>query len=157
MVARGNIRVAANPRNLHPPLSRGQRGRFDDACRALHARHLGTLPFKRIPGDLDIDLPDGTADDEYLAALATVLPTVLRQAAPDLVVYLAGADPHEDDRLGRLRLTFDGLARRDYMVLEACCEVGIPVAITIAGGYGRCIDNTVQVHVNTVHAALAFV
>jgi acetoin utilization deacetylase AcuC-like enzyme len=71
-------------------------------------------------------------------------------------VYLAGADPHEGDRLGRLRLTFDGLARRDAMVLDACREVGIPVVITIAGGYGRNIQDSVEVHVNTVRVASSY-
>jgi acetoin utilization deacetylase AcuC-like enzyme len=72
------------------------------------------------------------------------------------VVYLAGADPHEGDRLGRLGLTYSGLARRDHMVMTACREVGIPVAITIAGGYGRDIATTVEVHVNTVRAAAEY-
>ena len=110
----------------------------------------------RVPGDLDIDLPDGTGDDEYLAALDRALPGVLASAMPDLVVYLAGADPHEGDRLGRMALTFDALARRDAMVLEACREVGIPVAITIAGGYGRDLDDTVRVHLNTIRVAAGF-
>jgi acetoin utilization deacetylase AcuC-like enzyme len=72
-------------------------------------------------------------------------------------MYLAGADPHEGDRLGRLRLTFDGLARRDAMVLGACREVGIPVAVVIAGGYGRDIADTVAVHARTAAIARAFV
>jgi len=110
----------------------------------------------RVPGTLDIDLPDGTDDAAYLALLAEALPRVLSAAAPDLVIYLAGADPHEGDRLGRMRLTFDGLERRDAMVLESCREIGVPVAITIAGGYGRNIDDTVRVHVNTVRVAKAF-
>ena len=113
-------------------------------------------PFHKVAGSLDIELPDGTGDERYLAELASVLPRVIAQAAPDLVVYLAGADPHEGDRLGRLCLTFDGLARRDALVLEACREVGIPVAITIAGGYGRNIEHTVEAHVNTVRIANAF-
>jgi acetoin utilization deacetylase AcuC-like enzyme len=103
-------------------------------------------PFRKVPGALDIELDDGTGDDEYLTHLADALPRVLAAAAPDLVVYLAGADPPEGDRLGRLR---------DAMVLEACREVGIPVAVTIAGGYGACIDDTVTVHVNTVRVAAA--
>jgi acetoin utilization deacetylase AcuC-like enzyme len=111
----------------------------------------------RVPGTLDIDLPDGTGDDVYLALLADALPRVLAAAAPDLVIYLAGADPHEGDRLGRMRLTFDGLERRDAMVLDACREIGIPVAITIAGGYGRSLDDTVRVHLNTLRVARAFV
>lgn len=110
-------------------------------------------PFHKVAGTLDVELPDGTADDVYLAALARALPGVLSAAAPDLVIYLAGADPHEGDRLGRLCLTFDGLARRDAMVLDACREVGIPVAITIAGGYGRDIRDSVQVHLNTARVA----
>ena len=114
------------------------------------------FPFHKVPGTLDVELEDGTGDDAYLATLAAHLPRVLREAAPDLVVYLAGADPHERDRLGRLRLTFDGLMRRDAMVLEACREVGIPVAVTIAGGYGRDVHDTVTVHANTVRVASSF-
>ena len=110
-------------------------------------------PFHKVAGSLDVDLADGTGDDVYLAALADALPRVLAAAAPDLVIYLAGADAHEGDRLGRLCLTFDGLARRDAMVLDACREVGIPVAITIAGGYGRNIADSVAVHLNTVRVA----
>lgn len=113
-------------------------------------------PFHKVAGSLDLELPDGTEDDAYLALLADVLPRVLSDAAPDLVIYLAGADAHEGDRLGRLRLTFDGLARRDVMVLDACRDVGIPVAITIAGGYGRKIEDSVQVHLNTVRIAAAY-
>ena len=110
-------------------------------------------PFHKVAGSLDVELGDGTEDDLYLEMLATHLPVVLATSAPDLVIYLAGSDPHEGDRLGRLRLTFDGLARRDAMVLDACREVGIPVAVTIAGGYGRHIDDSVQVHLNTVRVA----
>lgn len=114
------------------------------------------FPFHKHPGSLDIELADGIGDVEYLASLATALPEVLAAARADLVFYLAGADPHEDDRLGRLAMTFDGLARRDAMVLDACREVGIPVVITIAGGYGRDIANTVSVHVQTVRIADSF-
>ncbi len=110
----------------------------------------------RVPGWLDIDLADGTGDDDYLRILADALPAVLVSAAPDLVVYLAGADSHEGDRLGRMRLTFAGLERRDAMVLEACRDVGIPVAITIAGGYGHTMDDTVRVHLNTIRVAALF-
>jgi acetoin utilization deacetylase AcuC-like enzyme len=113
-------------------------------------------PFHRVPGTLDIELADGTGDEEYLARLADALPRVLDNGTPDLVVYLAGADPHERDRLGRLKLTFEGLERRDAMVLEACREVRIPVAITIAGGYGVDVRQTVAIHVATVRVASAF-
>jgi acetoin utilization deacetylase AcuC-like enzyme len=111
------------------------------------------FPFHKVPGRLDIELPDGCDDDRYLAELAAALPRALAESSPDLVVYLAGADAHEGDRLGRLRLTFEGLARRDAMVLDACREVGIPVAVTIAGGYGRNIADTVEAHMGTVRVA----
>lgn len=113
-------------------------------------------PFNKVPGTLDIELEDGTGDAEYLRLLADALPQVLRDAAPDLVFYLAGADPHEGDRLGRLKLSFDGLRRRDMMVLEACREIGLPVAVTIAGGYGRDVNDTVRVHGNTVEVVREF-
>jgi acetoin utilization deacetylase AcuC-like enzyme len=112
-------------------------------------------PFHKVAGTLDVELADGTGDDDYLNTLSHHLPRVLAASAPDLVIYLAGSDPHEGDRLGRLRLTFDGLARRDAMVMDACREVGIPVAITIAGGYGRNIADSVTAHVNTVRIAAA--
>ena len=122
---------------------------------SMHGRK--NYPFHKVAGTLDVELEDGTSDDTYLAQLDEHLPRVLREASPDLVVYLAGADPHERDRLGRLRLTFEGLLRRDVMVLEACREVGIPIAVTIAGGYGQDVHDTVTVHVNTVRAASTFV
>jgi acetoin utilization deacetylase AcuC-like enzyme len=122
---------------------------------SMHAAR--NYPFRKVPGCLDIELDDGTGDDDYLERLCAALPRVLSTAAADLVVYLAGADPHEGDRLGRLKLTFDGLARRDAVVLEMCRNVGIPVAITIAGGYGASIDDTVAVHLNTLRVAHAFV
>jgi acetoin utilization deacetylase AcuC-like enzyme len=122
---------------------------------SMHA--ASNYPFHKVPGTLDIELADGTGDAEYLARLADALPRVLNGGTPDLVVYLAGADPHERDRLGRLKLTFDGLERRDAMVLEACRERGVPVAITIAGGYGVDVRETVAVHLATVRVASAFV
>jgi len=130
----------------------------DDAETYTFSMHGGrNYPFHKVPGTLDIELSDGVGDDDYLALLAESLPRVLSEGRPDLVVYLAGADPHERDRLGRLKLTFEGLERRDAMVLEACREVGIPVAITIAGGYGVDVRETVQIHLSTVRVATGFV
>jgi len=129
----------------------------DDHSVFTFSMHGGrNFPFHKVPGTLDVELADGTGDDAYLGALAENLPGVLTASAPDLVIYLAGSDPHEGDRLGRLCLTFDGLARRDAMVLDACREVGIPVAVTIAGGYGRDINDSVRVHVNTVRIAKSY-
>lgn len=110
-------------------------------------------PFHKVAGRLDIELEDGTEDDAYLELLTDALPRVLAEAQPDLVVYLAGADAHEDDRLGRLSMTFDGLARRDAFVLDQCREVGLPVVVTIAGGYGQPIDGTVAIHATTARIA----
>jgi acetoin utilization deacetylase AcuC-like enzyme len=128
-----------------------------DATVFTFSMHGGrNYPFHKVAGSLDVELADGTGDDLYLATLAGALPGVLSAAEPDLVIYLAGSDPHEGDRLGRLCLTFDGLARRDAMVLDACREVGIPVAITIAGGYGRNISDSVAAHLNTMRVAAGF-
>lgn len=114
------------------------------------------FPFRKVAGTLDIELADRTTDAPYLALLADALPRVLHAARADIVFYLAGADPHEGDSLGRLALTFDGLRRRDRMVIEACREIGLPIAIVIAGGYGRDIHDTVTVHRNTVEIACDF-
>lgn len=129
----------------------------DDSVYTFSMHGERNFPFQKVPGRLDIELPDGCDDARYLDELARALPRVLAESSPDLVVYLAGADAHEGDRLGRLALTFGGLARRDAMVLESCREVGIPVAVTIAGGYGRDIADTVEAHVRTVRVAGAFV
>ena len=114
------------------------------------------FPFHKVPGTRDVELADGTGDDEYLTLLAEHLPEVLRDARPDLVVYLSGADPHEGDKLGRLNLTFDGLKRRDMLVVSTCREVGLPVCATMSGGYGHDVRNTVAVHVNTVRVLREF-
>ena len=121
---------------------------------SMHGRR--NYPFRKVGGTLDVELEDGTGDTEYLERLAAVLPDVLARARADLVFYLAGADPHEGDTLGRLALTFDGLMRRDALVLESARAVGVPVAIAIAGGYGRDIRDTVRVHVNTARVATSF-
>jgi acetoin utilization deacetylase AcuC-like enzyme len=115
------------------------------------------FPFRKVPSDLDVDLPDGCADAEYLQALDRALAEVWRRhadAAPGLAFYLAGADPHEGDRLGRLKLTTAGLAERDRRVLAALGERGIPVALSMAGGYGHRMEDTVEVQMGTMRAAL---
>lgn len=122
---------------------------------SLHGHR--NYPFHKVPGDADIELDDGIGDDVYLARLAESLPTALAGAGADLVFFLAGADVHEGDRLGRLKLTYEGIARRDAMVLDACREVGLPVAIVIAGGYGADINATVDVHCRTIAIARTFV
>lgn len=113
-------------------------------------------PFHRMPGCVDIELPDGTGDDAYLEVLAGALPNALRAADAQLAVYLAGADVLAGDRLGRLGLTHAGVARRDALVLDACREIGLPVAIVLGGGYGARLSDTVDAHVQTVRLAAAY-
>lgn len=111
------------------------------------------FPFRKEVSDLDIALPDGTRDDEYLTLLAEHLGRVLDEHRPEFVFYLAGADPYEGDRLGKLKLTIDGLKQRDELVLEGCRTRGIPVAITMSGGYAPDIDAIVTIHANTIATA----
>lgn len=111
------------------------------------------FPFQKQHSDLDVELPDGTGDAAYLAALDGALGEVFRRAEPDFAIYLAGADPYAGDRLGRLKLTRAGLAERDRRVLGACRQRGIPVAIAMAGGYGHDIDDTVAIHATTILTA----
>ena len=125
-----------------------------DPCVFTFSMHgQRNYPFHKVPGRLDIELADRTEDDEYLRLLRDALPKVLAAANADLVVYLAGADPLVHDRLGRLALTFDGLARRDTLVFEQCTEIGLPVVVTIAGGYSDPIAQTVTAHVTTARIA----
>lgn len=111
------------------------------------------FPFRKMRSDLDIELADATGDDEYLAALETGLAVVFDRFGPDLVIYLAGADPYCDDRFGRLGLSFEGLAERDSRVLGRCLRDRIPVAIAMAGGYARNVADTVRIHATTISTA----
>jgi len=113
-------------------------------------------PFRKEPGDLDVELADGVDDDEYLALLARHLPGVLAGHQPELVFYLAGADPYVGDRLGRLGLTVEGLRARDEFVFAHCLAAGIPVAVVMSGGYAPDVDDIVQIHLNTVRTAAAY-
>jgi acetoin utilization deacetylase AcuC-like enzyme len=111
-------------------------------------------PFTRIPSDLDVELPAGTGDDAYLGALDAALDEALaRFGAPDLVFYVAGADPWEGDALGRLSLTKAGLRARDELVLARCAGAGLPVVVTLAGGYAPDVADTVDIHAATIAAA----
>jgi acetoin utilization deacetylase AcuC-like enzyme len=111
-------------------------------------------PLFKQSSSLDVELPDGTADAEYLDALARNLPRVFERA-PEVVFYLGGADPFEGDKLGRLALTMEGLRERDEFVLGECKARGVPVATVMSGGYGEDIKDTVEIHCNTIRAAKA--
>jgi len=111
------------------------------------------FPFHKEESDLDAPLPDGADDAEFLTTLERGLESALEAADADLAIYLAGADPFEGDRLGRLSVTKSGLAERDRMVLESCKDRGIPVAVTMAGGYSRNVEDTVDVHLQSIRRA----
>jgi len=130
--------------------------RGDPSVFTFSIHGANNFPFTKEPGDLDIELADGTGDREYLDALERGLATALEWAGADLAIYLAGADPYLDDRLGRLALTKQGLLSRDRMVFEACECAGVPVAVTMAGGYARDIADTVEIQFNTIETAAWF-
>ena len=110
-------------------------------------------PFTRPPSDLDIDLPDGTGDDRYLEALDEALAYAHAHGPYDLAMLIAGADPYAGDALGRLSLTFEGLAERDRRALQSLRAAGIRVCVTLAGGYGRSLEATAAIHAATIAAA----
>ena len=151
------LRVALIDLDVHQGNGSAAIFRDDPTVFTLSLHAARNFPFRKEASDLDVPLPDGCGDDEYLAALDRALDTLWARhadAPPGLLFYLAGADPHEGDRLGRLKLTTAGLAERDRRVLCAARERRIPVAVAMAGGYGRAIEDTVAVQLGTLAAAL---
>ena len=128
----------------------------DDSVFTLSLHGENNYPFTKAVSDLDVALPDGTQDDAYLAALEQALSDMFVRFAPQLIIYLAGADVYEGDRLGRLKLSKNGLAARDQLVMQAAYERRLPVAIAMAGGYAREIAETVAMHLQTVSIAAAY-
>ncbi len=118
---------------------------------SMHQEH--NYPAWKPPSDLDIGLADGTGDDEYLSAVEHHLPAIIDIHRPDLVFYLAGADPYEHDQLGGLGLTLSGLRQRDRLVFDALTRAGVPGAVTLAGGYAVNQDDTLEIHCGTVREA----
>lgn len=119
---------------------------------SIHGQN--NYPFHKENSDLDVGLPDGATDDEYLAALEPGVRQAIERARADLAIYLAGSDPFHDDRFGKLGLTKAGLAARDEIVFGLCRAAGLPVAVTMAGGYARTITDAVDIHFATVETAL---
>jgi acetoin utilization deacetylase AcuC-like enzyme len=113
------------------------------------------FPFRKEVSHLDVEFDDGTGNEEYLVSLQRALDFVLSRHHPDVVFYLAGADPYEGDRLGRLKLTIEGLRKRDEMVLSRCHRDGLPVVITMSGGYAPDVDAIVRIHSNTIQTAVS--
>lgn len=126
----------------------------DRSVFTLSVHQEANYPVPKANSSLDVGLDDGTSDDAYDRALEAALVQVWA-FAPQLIVYVAGADPYVDDQLGGLALTFDGLERRDRRVLDGCAERGIPVAVTLAGGYARNHEDTLRIHTMTCRLALS--
>jgi acetoin utilization deacetylase AcuC-like enzyme len=153
---RRGLRVAIVDLDVHQGNGTAHIFRGDPTVFTLSLHGQKNFPFRKEPGDLDVDLPDGTGDDAYLQALERALDELAHRFDPALVIYLAGADPHEGDRLGRLKLTWDGLEARDRRVFDWAWQRGLPLAFAMAGGYGHRLEDTVQVQVNTFGVALAY-
>jgi acetoin utilization deacetylase AcuC-like enzyme len=128
----------------------------DPSVFTLSIHGENNFPFKKEVSDLDLGLPDGCDDRAYLLSLEKCLDQLHSRFKADCLIYLAGADPHEDDRLGRLKLSKEGMRLRDEMVFAYALTKKIPVAISMAGGYGKEIDSTVDIHFQTIKTALHF-
>jgi acetoin utilization deacetylase AcuC-like enzyme len=125
----------------------------DDSVFTFSIHSAKNFPFHKEDGDLDIALPDQCGDAQYLDVLESGIEQSICRSRADLAMYIAGADPHEGDRLGRLALTKSGLLARDRLVFEHCQDAGIPLVVVMGGGYGRNIDDTVSIHFQTVQLA----
>jgi acetoin utilization deacetylase AcuC-like enzyme len=155
---RGNLRVAVIDLDVHQGNGTAAIFQHDPTVFTLSMHGEKNFPFRKVPSDLDVDLPDGCDDGAYLDALDAALKALWAHheanGLPGLIFYLAGADPHEGDRLGRLKISTEGLRERDRRVLSAAAYRRIPVALSMAGGYGHDISTTVAVQLNTIGLAL---
>ncbi len=153
----GPLRVAVIDLDVHQGNGTAAICRDDPTITTLSMHGAKNFPFRKEASDIDVDLPDGCGDDEYLAALDVAIDRLWQLTAsaglPTLIFFLAGADPHEGDRLGRLKLTAAGLAERDRRVFAAALERRIPVAVSMAGGYGTVIEDTVALQLTTLRLA----
>jgi acetoin utilization deacetylase AcuC-like enzyme len=150
--ARRAVRAAVVDLDVHQGNGTASIFAGDPQVFTLSVHEQANYPEVKPAGSLDIGLADGTGDTAYLASLAGALPRVLEHL-PDVVFYLAGADPYADDQLGGLALSLAGLRRRDRLVFEAARSAGVPIVVVLAGGYARHLDDTVAIHVATVEEA----
>jgi acetoin utilization deacetylase AcuC-like enzyme len=156
MLAEGRVRrVAVIDCDVHQGNGTAAMLAGDPELFTFSMHGLKNFPHDKEASRLDIALDDGTEDADYLLALNRGLDEAVGGFRPELAIYLAGADPFLDDRFGRLKLTMQGLYERDRMVFMYCCERRIPVAVTMAGGYARSIEDTVAIHFRTVQTAAA--
>jgi acetoin utilization deacetylase AcuC-like enzyme len=137
---------------INKPGGRARSARSGDVF-TISLHQYNNYPPDKPPSSIDVDLPDGIGDEDYLAWLDNALYSGLRQFEPDLICYIAGADPYREDQLGGLALTIEGLKKRDELVFKVARAKNIPVMVTYAGGYARRVEDTVTIHCNTVSAA----
>ena len=154
--ARAPLQVAVIDLDVHQGNGTASIFSSDPSVFTLSLHGEKNFPFRKEASDLDVELPDGCVDAPYLQALEQALDELDRRFTPGLILYLAGADPFEGDRLGRLALSFDGLEARDRRVFDWAWQRRIPLAFSMAGGYGVDIDETVQVQMNTYRVALDY-
>jgi acetoin utilization deacetylase AcuC-like enzyme len=151
------MRTASEPLPSSGPAVLGRkplmRGTHSGDVFTISLHQENNYPATKPPSSIDVDLPDGITDDDYLAWLDNALSSGLRQFTPDLICYIAGADPYREDQLGGVALTIEGLKRRDELVFRVAKAQAIPVMVTYAGGYARDVADTVTIHSNTVIAA----
>lgn len=150
------VRVPSDPlpsRSALPPAAGKLRSAHAGDVFTISLHQHNNYPAWKPPSSIDVDLPDDTGDDDYLAWLDNALSSSLRQFQPELICYIAGADPYCEDQLGGLALTLEGLKRRDELVFRVAKAREIPVMVTFAGGYARRVEDTVTIHCNTVIAA----
>lgn len=148
-----SMRIAIVDLDVHQGDGTAQITAGDESIFTLSLHGEKNYPARKERSDLDVALSDGTGDALYLAALESALSELVQRFSPQFIIYLAGADPHADDRLGRLSLSLQGLEARDQRVFAFADAIGVPIAVTMAGGYGRDIETTVEIHLQTVRLA----
>lgn len=154
--SRPPLRVAIIDLDVHQGNGTASIFKTDTSVFTLSLHGDKNFPFRKESSDLDIALPDGCADGDYLVALENALLDMEGRFSPGVVLYLAGADPHEGDRLGRLKISYDGLQTRDRRVFDWCFSRGLPCVFAMGGGYGTDIATTVQVQCNTYAIAVEY-
>lgn len=147
------LRIAIFDLDVHQGNGTAAIFRDDPSVFTLSVHGANNFPFQKEPGDLDVELPDGTGDADYMEAVKAGVNAALESGPLDLAFFLAGADPFHGDRLGRLSVTKAGLEERDRFLLQACGEAGVPVAVAMGGGYAPNIEDIVDIHHGTVRAA----
>ena len=158
MQAEGRVRrVVVIDLDVHQGNGTAAICRLDPTIYAMSVHAANNYPWRKERGDLDVELPDGASDGTYLAVVEAAVARAIEEARADLAIYLSGADPLVGDRLGRLAVTKAGLAERDRIVFDACRAAGLPIAVSMAGGYAPNLADTVDVYFHTVQRAIAAV